>query len=189
MGNKYSLPKKSGKKFCDELWMQLIRLEYDNVCPICRSLNLEPNDKMLNAHHLISRRVFKYRWDTNNGILICPKHHEFDLSLSAHTAPWGFEEWMKTYLPEKYGIWVKNRENIASEENPKYNYEEIYYSLEKKYKQKTGQYFKIKRINMYLLSQHKSQIKMARNLQEESISSLAKKYEVSDGTMKKFLNL
>jgi predicted restriction endonuclease len=98
---KYSLPKKSGRNFCDELWRKLIQIEYNNKCPICSHYGIPSENVILNAHHLISRRVFKYRWDTDNGILICPKHHEFDLHISAHTAPWGFEDWVKENLPKK----------------------------------------------------------------------------------------
>ena len=184
---KYELPKKKGKNFCDELWKKLIHLEYNHECPICKSLGLSSEDTILNAHHLISRRVFKYRWNTDNGILICPKHHEFDLLLSAHTAPWGFEEWMKNNLPEKYATWVKNRNNISSDE--KISYDEIYYNLEKQYKEKTGSFYMIKRINMYILSQDKTNIIMERKMNNTSISVLANRYDVPESTMKKFLSL
>ena len=184
---KYSLPKKSGKNFCDELWRMLVKLEYDNQCPICKSLGIPTEDTILNAHHLISRRVFKYRWDVGNGILICPKHHEFDLHISAHTAPWGFEDWMKANLPEKYTLWVKNRNDIQTEESAVY--EDIYYNLEKQYKEKTGNFHMIKRINMYILSKDKAQIVIERQMNNTSIANLALKYEVAESTMKKFLAL
>ena len=184
---KYGLNKSSGKNFCDELWVKLVRLNFDNKCPICESLGLPLDDKMLNAHHLISRRVYRYRWDVQNGILICPKHHEFDLVLSAHTAPWAFEEWIKINRPEQYNQWVINRNNLESD--GVYKYEEIYHNLEEQYKAKTGQYYMIKRINMYLLSKNKSQIIMAKNMQGKSLKELSLQYDVTESTMKKFLGL
>jgi len=182
---KYSLAKKTGKNYCDELWKKLIRLKFNSQCPICVKQGIEFDAKMLNAHHLISRRVFKYRWDVNNGILLCPKHHEFDLLLSAHTAPWAFEEWIRDHLPFEYDKWVDNRTDISSD--GKFQYEIIYHDLEEQYKKRTGEYYMIKRINMYLLSLHKAEIVFAKKMQGLSVSALAKKYEVSDAMMKKFL--
>jgi predicted restriction endonuclease len=184
---KYLLSKKSGRNFCDELWGKLVRLECNNQCPICKSLDVSSENVILNAHHLISRRVFKYRWDTNNGILLCPKHHEFDLHISAHTAPWGFEDWMKVNCHDKYNKWVLNRTNIDTEESA--NYDEIYYKLENQYKEFTGEFHMIKRINMYILSKDKAQIVLSRQMNNLSISDLATQYNVSDATIKKFLSL
>jgi len=183
--SKYSLNKKTGKNYCDELWRILIRMEFDNMCPVCVQRGETSPEKGLNAHHLISRRVFKYRWNLDNGIILCPKHHEFDLEISAHTAPWAIEKWVKDNLPEQYLKWVENRQDLECE--GKYKYEEIYHRLEKQYKAKTGEYHMIKRISTYLLSKDKSQIVLARKMQGKSISELATQYGVTDGQMKKFL--
>ncbi len=181
---KYTLPKKSGRNFCDELWAKLVRLEFKNQCPICASLGLPLDDKMLNAHHLISRRVFKYRWDTDNGILICPKHHEFDLYLSAHTAPWGFEDWMKNNLQYKYDKWVDNRKDLETQETV---YEEIYLKLEEQHKIMTGEYHMIKRLDMYNLHKNKEAIKFSLKMNNTPISKIATLYGVSELILKKFL--
>ena len=182
---KYSLKKKTGKNFCDDLWRRMVKIKFNNKCPVCDQLGIVNEEDNLNAHHLISRRVYKYRWDTDNGFLLCPKHHEFDLYISAHTAPWAIEYWIQEHMPEKYKQWVINRKDLTSE--GKYKYEEIYHELEKEYKELTGEYFMIKRINMYLLSLHKSEIMVAKNFQSKSVPELAKKYSVTDGVMKKFL--
>lgn len=187
MPNKYSLNKKSGKNFCDELWGKLVRLEFDNKCAICNSLGTYNPEDLLNPHHLISRRVYKYRWDVGNGLLVCPKHHEFDLYISAHTAPWGFENWVKEHRPEQYTLWVHNRQDL--EGDGEYKYEEIYYNLEQQHKSKTGEYHMIKRIQMYLLSKNKAQIIMAKKMQGKSIAELATQYNVPSSTMKRFLEI
>ena len=136
--DKHALAKKRGKNFCDELWGKLVRLEFKNKCPICESFGLPTEDKLLNSHHLISRRVYKYRWDVDNGLLVCPKHHEFDLYISAHTAPWGFEKWVQDNLPIRYVKWVENRKILSEGDNPVYKYEEIYHQLEKSSFNSTG---------------------------------------------------
>lgn len=183
---KYLLNKKTGRNFCDDLWAKIVQIRHDNKCPICLSAGLPLEDKMLNAHHLISRRVFKYRWDTNNGILLCPKHHEFDLELSAHTAPWGFEEWMMEHNKDQYEIWKINRKNIKSDDV--ILYDQIYYDLEEEYKKLTGSYYMIKRINMYLLSLKKSEILIDKNMGDKTLKDLSTKYNVTETTMKKFLS-
>lgn len=181
---KYFLNKKNGRKICDELWSKIIRLKFDNKCSICASLNEAQEPTLLNAHHLISRRSFKYRWNTENGILLCPKHHEFDLNLSAHTSPWSFEQWMQKNRRQQYEIWLINRNDLNYDW--KINYDEIYYNLEKEYRNITGSFHMIKRISMYLLYQKKTEILSEKN-KGEKIEDLAKKHDVSLAAMKKFI--
>jgi hypothetical protein len=94
---------------------------------------------------------------------------------------------MKTNLTEKYELCVKNRQDIQTEENAAY--EEIYYNLEKQYKEKTGDFYMIKRINMYILSKYKAQIVLSRQMNNTSFAELANQYGVPESTMKKFLAL
>ena len=145
------LTNKSGRRFCDELWTTCVKIRYNKVCAICCS------DFMVNAHHLVSKRVTAYRWTVNNGIALCPSHHKFDLYISAHTAPWGFEEWMKKKHPVDWNEWVKRRNNII--EDYKFTYDEVYRHLEDDYWQLTGHYFRITRIENYLLALHAQQVK------------------------------
>lgn len=184
---KYLLPKKRGKTICDELWTKLVRLEHNNECAICKDLNLQAEDTKLDCHHIISRRVFKYRWDAGNGVLLCPKHHEFDLHISAHTAPWGFFEWLEEYRPEKYAKFLENKKDLEYE--GQIIYDKIYMDLEEQYKKITGDYFMIKRIDMYRLALNKEEIIMQKNMADVPMKSLAEKYGVTEGVMKKFLSL
>lgn len=133
---------KSGRNFCDHLWTEVVKIRDCKKCVICG------DDKYLNAHHLVSRKVFKYRWKIDNGISLCPLHHNFSVELSAHTAPWGLENWLKENRPEQYKTHLNDRNKI---ENIKTNYDEIYHYLENEYKNLTGEYFKIKRIEEYIL--------------------------------------
>lgn len=131
---------KQGKKFCDELWTKIVKARDNNQCAICQKT------QYLNAHHLISRKVYKYRWKIENGISLCPSHHEFSVELSAHNAPWSFEIWLKENRPQQYLEHCIDRIDISS---IKINYDEIYYYLEKCYKDLTGNYLREKRVKAY----------------------------------------
>jgi len=63
----------------DKQWSIDVRNKYLNKCAI-------PNcecTEMLNAHHIIPREFQETRWDINNGVALCPKHHKFG-KYSAH---------------------------------------------------------------------------------------------------------
>lgn len=167
-----------GRNACDELWAICVKTRDNFQCAICGEKN------MPNAHHLITRKVFQYRWDVSNGITLCPSHHEFDVRLSAHTAPWGLEEWMKENRPEqfkKHEISRKNIENVATD------YQEIYLNLENEYKQLTGEYFKYSRLHQYIMFKNAENINDLYVNRKESIENIAFAYGVSKNTMKKFM--
>jgi len=163
------LSKSSGKRFCDELWSVCVKMKFNEKCAICGS------DLMINAHHLISRRVSAYRWDISNGFAICPAHHKFDLHVSAHTAPWGFEQWIRENCTEDWEKWVSNRENFPKDFE--INYDEIYHKLENHFFLQTGQYYKIDRISHYLLSFHVEELKEMHE-QKLSQTAMAEKFDV-----------
>ena len=168
---------KSGRNFCDELWAKIVKTRDGYKCAIC------DNEKMPNAHHLISRKVFKYRWDTSNGITLCPNHHEFDVSFSAHTAPWALEYWLKDHREVQYAKHVEARNNI---DNVKTDYQEIYWRLEEEYKELTGENYKFSRLNQYMM------FKYAQKIDEmyadgETFKEIAEQLNVSPNAMKKFM--
>lgn len=176
---KYTKVKKSsGKRFCDQLWALIVRTKWDSKCAICGDTN------MPNAHHLISRKVFKYRWETSNSLLLCPLHHEFSVEISAHCSPWGLEKWMKENKPDLYKTHVDQRESI---ENVKTDYEEIYYKLEQEYKELTGEYYMISRLSQYIMFKNASNINALHIHEGKSIEEIANIYNVSKNTMKKFM--
>jgi len=51
----------------------------NNRCAICGK-----SEGKLDCHHLVSRSVGVLRHDPRNGILLCPLHHVYDSTLSAH---------------------------------------------------------------------------------------------------------
>ena len=90
------------KRKCDQAWSLLVRTR-DGQCVVCgRRENLQ-------AHHLIHRASLFFRHNPENGVTLCPLCHEFSRALSAHMAPWAFDDWMKEHRREQYEWWTKNR--------------------------------------------------------------------------------
>ena len=56
------------------------------------------------AHHIINRENLMYKYDIDNGITLCLKHHKFDRTISAHNAPFAFLLWLKKYKFHKYDL-------------------------------------------------------------------------------------
>ncbi len=86
------MKKKSHKTInnkCDTLWSKIVRERAGNRCEYCGRQN-----KMLNAHHIFGRTFLPLRWVLNNGIALCPLHHTFSNTFSAHLAPTEFTFWL-----------------------------------------------------------------------------------------------
>ena len=81
----------------DRVWSEIVRVR-DGGCIIgdveCAGY--------LNAHHLIPRQRRATRWELDNGVTLCAKHHVFDSALSAHGAPLAFAEWLQANLPGRW---------------------------------------------------------------------------------------
>ena len=108
------------KKKLDSLWSKLVRLR-DGKCMYCGSTEYP------NAHHIFSRSNHTTRYDLNNGITLCSKHHLFDNSFSAHKAPLEFIEWLKGFLGDVY---IDNLRAKAQKVNRKSNEEWMEYLKE-----------------------------------------------------------
>ena len=115
--------KKSVKASCDKLWSQIIRSK--GACEVCGTTqNLE-------AHHIIGRRLIPTRWDLQNGLCLCSKHHKFDLHFSAHGGgEVQFYKWLDEYLGED----VLNALNEKSK-NKRVYYLQDYLEIEAKLKE------------------------------------------------------
>ncbi|TET08482.1 MAG: hypothetical protein E3J83_03285 [Candidatus Atribacteria bacterium] len=82
------------KKRLDVLWAQAVKVIAQNRCEIvtdkrCQNVNGLGKGHGLNAHHLIGRSNFNVRWDVDNGVALCVKHHVFSI-WSAHKNPFWF---------------------------------------------------------------------------------------------------
>jgi len=86
-----------------KIWADKVK-SYWQGCAICGET------KRLNAHHLIPKEIKEHRFDIENGIALCPKHHRFSFKLSAHQNPIAFVMWLEENLPEKLKI-IKSKIN------------------------------------------------------------------------------
>jgi len=90
----------------DTSWSKCVRLPAR--CAICGRA-----DRRLEGHHLIPKQALAYRYDLRNGICLCSRCHIHDIKLSAHGAPWAFEDWMESHRPEQYAWWQEHRRKIT----------------------------------------------------------------------------
>jgi len=77
----------------EEEWSRLIRTRDGWACVICG------NPYKPNAHHLLPRELKEFKYDLDNGITLCTKHHKFCRYLSAHNNPLSFFMWIRRYRP------------------------------------------------------------------------------------------
>lgn len=91
-------------------WAKKIR-ERDKWCQICGpGLALAEGWKApkLAAHHLIPREFDEYRWDIDNGMLLCVHHHVWG-KFSAHKNPIWFADWL---IMNRYDVIKQMREKM-----------------------------------------------------------------------------
>jgi len=73
----------------DKAWAADVK-ERDNwQCVICG------DTERLNAHHIIPREQHSTKFDIDNGLSLCPKHHFFSRDISAHNNPLALFLWME----------------------------------------------------------------------------------------------
>ena len=75
-------------KLKDKEWQLLVKTRDENKCIICGR-----ND-ILHVHHLVPREIKEYRWLIYNGVTLCPAHHKYLFTISAHRNSFAFWEWM-----------------------------------------------------------------------------------------------
>jgi len=102
--NKRKLEKRERNKK-DKEWRKKIMEKFDYTCAFC------PETKRINAHHIIPRSFKELRWNVENGIALCPKHHKFG-KFSAHKNPlWFFNHCEKLKIPIKTQYLLMEMEN------------------------------------------------------------------------------
>ena len=68
----------------DKEWALKIKERDGFKCCICGVTTY------LNSHHLIPREIKPLKYDLDNGITLCRKHHMFSREISAHNNPLAF---------------------------------------------------------------------------------------------------
>ena len=94
IGNKKLVKKKASvrkndKKKKDIEWAKAVKERDGFRCVYCGSKDY------LNSHHIFSRNNLSTRFDLDNGITLCAKHHTFSNEFSAHKTPTEFTYWLE----------------------------------------------------------------------------------------------
>ena len=77
-------------------WSKKVRDRDGNKCAVCGRTDL------VQAHHIVQKKYDKeLRFDLNNGIALCPRHHSFG-KWSAHMGSFFFTCWLEQNRPNQY---------------------------------------------------------------------------------------
>lgn len=104
------------RKQLDVLWAKAVKLRANNRCEVvmsdgkrCVNMGGKGKGKGLNAHHIIGRSNFNVRWDVENGVALCVKHHVFSI-WSAHKNPFWF---LQKMLDKRGLVWYTKLQERA----------------------------------------------------------------------------
>ena len=95
---KITSAKKREKKKKDIDWALAIKERDGYKCVYCGSKDY------LNSHHIYSRNNLSTRFDLDNGITLCAKHHTFSKEFSAHQTPTEFVFWLRSIKGDQFFI-------------------------------------------------------------------------------------
>lgn len=103
--------KQQMKKY-DNKRSHLVKVKAWNKCevPWCTKWNL-------NSHHVFTRTNYTTRFDLDNGICLCSRHHTLNPRFSAHKTPTEFTEWIKEYRWEDWYDELKLKANKTRDKN------------------------------------------------------------------------
>jgi len=113
------------KDKCDETWADVVKIRDGNKCVICG------DTVRVNAHHHVCRSHLPTRYLIDNGITLCPLHHQFDRDMSAHKSPLRFYYWFMNNYPVQARKLVDLKfVKVKDKEKRKFNYKEKLAELE-----------------------------------------------------------
>jgi len=101
---------KTEEKIKEKEWATAIKTKYNFSCAICG------NAYKPNAHHIIPREHKEFKFDLDNGISLCTKHHKFSREISAHNNPLGFFLWLERFYLPLYLLAVERQRQILKNE-------------------------------------------------------------------------
>ncbi|MCP4569178.1 MAG: hypothetical protein GY841_16510 [FCB group bacterium] len=116
-------------KKCDRLWSLIVRSAGE--CLVCGKPGTERADglkvKGLDAHHLISRRYPKYRYDVHNGVCLCKGCHMFKVHGGRLEVVWAFFVYLRLHHNTTYRWFTRHYDKL--DEPDVLDYEQIYKNL------------------------------------------------------------
>ena len=127
---KYDTPDAGGwMHVADDLFLAQFR---GRPCMVCGAERGFYNGKTIRSmgHHLLSKELHRlYRYDVDNIITLCPKHH-LGAEMSPHShdtaAQAAFYGWLELHCPDKYELMMRRR---FEKFNKEWCYREIYTEL------------------------------------------------------------
>lgn len=90
----------------DKEWADKVKERDGHKCVYCG------DKKMPNAAHIIPREIKYLKYDIDNGITLCPKHHKFSFEFSAHLNPFRFNDWFLTNRPLQFERLLKRMKEV-----------------------------------------------------------------------------
>jgi hypothetical protein len=135
----YSTPDAGGWRIaCDDLFLARFR---GRPCAVCGKTESFYQGRTVRSHghHLLSKELHRlYRYDADNIIVLCPKHH-LGAEMSPHShdvaAQAAFYDWMRENNPNQYSVMMERRFDKFSKE---LCYREKYVELGGEIASKTG---------------------------------------------------
>lgn len=88
------------RDFADTLWSRAVKLDWAGKCAACGKGSGE-------SHHIFPRAWEATRYDLENGLFLCWRHHMTDNEMAPHQNAPGFMDWMEDHLPGRYE-WVQS---------------------------------------------------------------------------------
>ena len=135
----FSTPDAGGWKHrSDDLFLAQFRGRPCAVCGAERGFYANKTIRSM-GHHALSKELHRlYRYDIDNIIVLCPKHH-LGAEMSPHShdgaAQAAFYEWLNLNHGEQYDLMMDRRNNKFNKE---WCYREIYETLGGEIESKTG---------------------------------------------------
>ena len=121
----YKAIKPIKKTSVDTNWAKAVKLRAGNKCEYCGET------KALNSHHIFSRSKLSTRWNLDNGVCLCAKHHVFSFEFSAHKNPVEFIEWLKEKRGQEWYDSLRQRAVLVEKPDRKKENEKLLEELRK----------------------------------------------------------
>lgn len=97
----------------DKEWREAV-MARDKCCRICKRA-----EGKLDAHHLIPKPFKEFRWDLDNGIILCFQHHKVGKYSAHQNAVW-FTQWLLHNRRWQYDYVIKKLDQIIQTETKVY---------------------------------------------------------------------
>lgn len=105
--------KKAENRELDLIWKQKVKERDEYFCQPCGK---KVEGKNCHAHHILPKQIKGLRWDVNNGITLCYRHHKVG-KFSAHMNAIWFAFWLKTNRSTQFKYIINKLEHMEYESN------------------------------------------------------------------------